>query len=100
MATTIKVTPEELESAASDIRGLAEDYQNQYTALYRLTDSMRSTWQGKDNVAYTDQIAGFKDDFETMFKLMNEYATFLEKSANSYRTTQENIVTNAQKLVN
>lgn len=100
MAKTIQVTPEDLESAASDIEGLATDYQTQYNALYRLTDSMRSTWQGKDNVAYTDQIAGFKDDFDTMFKLMNEYAEFLRKSANSYRTTQGNIVNSAQKLVN
>lgn len=100
MAKTIMVTPEMLESVASDIEGLAADYKAQYDALYRETDSMYSTWQGKDNVAYTNQIAGFKEDFETMYKLMNNYADFLRKSANSYRTTQQNIVDNAQKLVN
>lgn len=100
MAKTIMVTPDMLETVATDIEGLAADYKAQYDALYRETDSMNSTWQGKDNVAYTNQIAGFKEDFETMYKLMNNYADFLRKSAKAYRDTQNTVVSEAQKLVN
>lgn len=100
MARTIQVTPEQLESAAGRIEGLAADYKTQYDALYNETNSMASTWQGKDNVAFVDQIDGFKDDFKKMHTLMLDYADFLRKSAKAYHDTQEDVVKAAQKLVN
>ncbi len=100
MARNIQVTPETLESAASRIEALANDYQSQYDSLYRETGALRSTWDGKDNVAYVDQISGFKDDFSKMHTLMLNYADFLRKSAKAYRDTQDTIVSEARKLVN
>lgn len=100
MARTIQVTPEQLETTAGRIEGLAADYQTQYNNLYSETSAMASTWSGKDNVAYTEQIAGFKDDFEKMHTLMLNYADFLRKSAKAYRDTQDTIVAEAKKLVN
>ena len=100
MARTILVTPEQLESAAGRIEGLAADYKSQYDALYNETNAMASTWQGKDNTAFVDQIAGFKDDFEKMHTLMLNYADFLRKSAKAYRDTQDSVVSEARKLIN
>ena len=100
MARTIQVTPEQLESAAGRIEGLAADYKTQYDALYSETNAMASTWNGKDNTAFVDQIAGFKDDFEKMHALMLNYADFLRKSAKAYRDTQDTVVTEARKLIN
>lgn len=100
MARTILVTPEQLETAAGKIETLAADYQKQYNNLYNETDAMASTWNGKDNTAFVDQIAGFKDDFEKMHTLMNNYADFLRKSAKAYRDTQDAVVTDARKLTN
>ena len=100
MARNIQVTPEQLESAAGRIEGLAADYKTQYDALYSETNAMASTWSGKDNVAFVDQIAGFKDDFEKMQTLMLNYADFLRKSAKAYRETQDTVVSEARKLVN
>lgn len=100
MARTIQVTPEQLETTAGRIEGLAADYQTQYNNLYSETNAMATTWSGKDNVAFVDQIAGFKDDFEKMHTLMLNYADFLRKSAKAYRETQDAIVTEARKLVN
>lgn len=100
MARTIQVTPEQLESAAGRIESLAADYKTQYDALYSETNAMASTWNGKDNTAFVDQIAGFKDDFEKMHTLMLNYADFLRKSAKAYRDTQDTVVSEARKLVN
>lgn len=100
MAKIIQVTPELLESTAGKIEGLAGDYKTQYDQLYSETNAMASTWNGKDNVAFVDQIAGFKDDFEKMHTLMLEYADFLRKSAKGYHDTQDNVVAEARKLVN
>ncbi len=100
MARTIEVTPEMLESAAKKINGLAGEYKTQYDALYKETGNMATTWNGKDNQAYINQINGYKDDFEKMQNLMISYADFLTKSAKSYRDTQDTVVANAKKLVN
>ncbi len=100
MAKMIQVTPEMLKKAAISIDGLASEYKAQYEALYNETGAMASTWQGKDNVAYTEQIAGFKDDFQKMQQLMLNYSDFLKKSAQAYIEIQENIAAQARKLVN
>lgn len=100
MVRQIQVTPELLESAASKIEGLAGEYKSQYDALYDETNAMAATWNGKDNVAFVDQIAGFKDDFAKMYNLMLNYADFLRKSAKAYRDTQNTIVAEAKKLIN
>lgn len=100
MARVIEVTPEQLESTAGTIEGLAADYKTQYDNLYSETNAMASTWQGKDNVAYIDQIGGFKDDLEKMHKLMLDYADFLRKSAKAYRETQDAVAAAAKKLAN
>ena len=100
MARQIEVTPELLEAAAGRIEGLAGDYQRQYNVLYEKTGAMASTWSGKDNVAYIEQIAGFKDDFEKMHNLMKQYAEFLRASAKAYRETQSTVQTEARRLVN
>ena len=100
MARTIQVTPELLESTAGRIEGLATDYKTAYDKLYSETDAMASTWSGKDNVAFINQIAGFKDDFTKMYTLMNNDADFLRKTAKAYRDTQDTIAAEARKLVN
>ena len=100
MARTIQVTPEQLESTAGRIENLAADYKSQYDQLYSETNAMASTWSGKDNVAFVNQIDGFKDDLAKMHNLMINYADFLRKSAKAYRDTQDNVVSEARKLVN
>ena len=100
MARTIQVTPEQLETTAGRIEDLAGEYKTSYEQLYSETNAMASTWRGKDNTAFVDQIAGFKDDFEKMHTLMLNYADFLRKSAKAYRDTQDAIVSDARKLAN
>ena len=100
MAQTILVTPEVLESTAASIEGLANEYKAQYTELYSQTDALASTWNGKDNEAFKNQIDGFKDDLERMYNLMNRYAEYLRATAKAYRETQEAITTRARALAN
>lgn len=100
MGQNIEVTPEMLKNAAVRIDSFAADYKTLYDKLYSETSSMASTWNGKDNVAFVNQIAGFKDDFEKMRVLMLNYADFLKKSADAYQTTLDYVTVGARKLVN
>lgn len=100
MAQRIMVTPELLESTAATIEQLANEYKAQYTELYATTGALAQTWTGEDNVAFVNQIEGFKDDLEKMRVLMNRYAEYLRTTAKSYRDTQETITKQARTLVN
>lgn len=96
----IKVTPAELRTAATKIRSQSEDYTKQYTQLFSDIDGMANAWKGKDNTAFTNQIKGFMEDFQSMKTLLDEYAAFLDKSAQAYEQTQDEITSAAQRLQN
>lgn len=100
MARKITVTPEQLTSASEKIDSLAADYQKVYMKLYTEIENMKSAWDGADNVAFTTQVQGFEDDFQLMYKLMLEYSEFLKTSAQMYTQTQDDIISQAAKLVN
>lgn len=94
----IIVDTSQLDAAAKRVESLAGDYKTQYTALYSNVSELQNSWTGTDNQAYTNQINGFKDDFQKMESLMREYASFLKETALKYRTTQSEIKSGAQKL--
>lgn len=100
MATTlIQVTPDQLDTAATQIKGMAGDYEGIYKQLLNAVSGMKDvSWGGTDAQTYIEQVAKFENDFINMVELMNEYANFLNKSANAYRTTQGNVRDLAAKL--
>lgn len=94
----IVVTPQELTSAAGAIENLSGEYAQTYTALFSDVSALQAAWQGKDNQAFTTQIEGFKNDFEKMKALMDEYATFLRNAATNYTNTQNAVTEAAGRL--
>lgn len=100
MARTIIVEPEKLESAATQIDTDASEYKKVFEQLFTEVNAMGAAWQGADNIAYTTQIEGFRDDFEAMYTLMTQYSQFLKEAAKTYKATQSDIITASKKLVN
>ena len=100
MSKKIKVDPAELESAATLMEAQIEEYKSIYNSLFSEVDGMAAHWQGADNIAFTEQIKGFMDDFQTMEQSMNEYATFLKKAASTYTQVQDDRVSAAKTLTN
>ena len=100
MATTIKVTPQDLHNASAQISNLAGEYQSEYEALFREIREMQGKWDGQDNQAYTKQVGEFKDDFNNMYELMDQYSNYLKSTAKAYADTQENIKSAATTLTN
>ncbi len=94
----IVVTPQELTSTAIQIERLSGEYAQLYTALFSDVNALQTAWQGKDNQAFTRQIEGFRNDFENMKALMDEYAEFLKNAATNYTITQDNVTEAAGRL--
>ena len=100
MAMSITVQPKELETTAGNIETMAADYESLYTRLFTEVDNMSAAWQGADNLAFTNQIKGFTDNFQDMKKLMDQYSEFLKSAAQMYRQTQDDRVAQAKNLTN
>ena len=94
----IIVETSRLDSTAGQVEHLADQYKSEYESLFGIVKELQNAWRGEDNVAFTNQIEGFRDDFQRMERLMRDYAAYLRKVAESYRTTQDNIVAQAKTL--
>lgn len=95
---SIAVEPEQLESCAARIDESNQDYTRAYSQLFEAVDTMKAAWQGKDNTAFSNQIAKFQSDFREMSVLCGQYAEFLRSSAKSYRSVQDDLASQAGAL--
>ena len=86
--------------SANYIDELNDEYKRLFTQLNTDVDTLSTTWNGKDNIAFTNQIKGFNDDFNQTNLLLTQYSSFLKNSAQSYKQTQEELVNHVQRLVN
>ena len=94
----IVVETSRLDSTAAQGERLADQYQSEYGSLFGTVRDLQNAWSGEDNVAFTNQIEGFRNDFQKMERLMRDYAAYLRKVAESYRTTQDNVAAKAKTL--
>ena len=94
----IIVETSQLDTTANQVDQLANDYESEYNALFSTVQDLQNAWAGEDNVAFTTQIEGFRDDFQRMTQLMRDYAAYLRKAAAAYRETRGNVVSQAKTL--
>lgn len=98
---SIKVTTEDLRNAASNVDNLAMEYDKEYIALLQDVETLTSTdYTGDDATAFRNQVEGFREDFNKMKQLMNEYADYLRQAASTYEDTQSNVKTTIASLQN
>ena len=94
----IIVETSRLNCTASQVDRLADQYESEYGSLFGTVRELQNAWAGEDNIAFTNQIEGFRDDFQRMTKLMRDYAAYLRKVAESYRATQDDVAARAKTL--
>lgn len=94
----IIVETSRLDSTADQVNRLADSYESEYNALFGTVRDLQNAWAGEDNVAFTTQIEGFRNDFQKMTQLMRDYAAYLHKAAAAYRQTQDDIASGAKSL--
>lgn len=83
---------------AGVVKTKADEYNQSYTALFATVKDLASSWVGADSTAFTNQIEGFRDDFQRMEQLMRDYAAYLEKVVQTYEAEIEANKLDAAKL--
>lgn len=97
---TISVEVAQVENCANKMESLLASYKQYYGQLLDEVDAMKTSWQGKDNVAFSNQIAGYEDDFNQLYVLGWQYVEFLRSSAKAYQQLQDEISAQAALLAN
>lgn len=96
----IIVEPEQLELVAVRMEEENQDYVRYYEELFNTVEMMATSWQGKDNTAFTSQISGFEDDCRQLSVLCAQYSDFLRYCARAYTDMQNELAAEAGRLVN
>lgn len=98
---SIQVTTENLRSKAGEVEGKAGEYMTHYQGFLSDVETLTtSDWKGEDANAFRNQVEGFREDFERMKELMDEYAGFLRTAATNYENTQTNVMNTIKSLQN
>lgn len=100
MASRIRVSPAELESASKKIAAIAEEYTSIYTQLMQQAQTMGSAWEGADNLAFVEQISGFCEELKSMTTKLETASTALNTQAQNYIGRQDDNVAQVRKLTN
>jgi len=98
MAGKIRVTPEQLDAHSYKVEQQRSEYITLHHKIYDEAEKMKSTWRGEANQRYCRQLEGFKSDFQRLEQLLHQYSDYLKKTADEYRKTENNLVSEAGRL--
>ena len=94
----IQVDVNRLRNQAAMIKNHATTYESDYKKLMTQVDLLAQSWKGKDNLAFSEQVKSFQDDFIKMKQVLNEYANYLETCAKAYQELQNDRAAKAKLL--
>lgn len=83
----IQITPELLESKASEVRGLRSNHDETMTKLRNLIYSLNEQWKGKAQTALVNKFESMQATFTSFSEMLEDYAVKMTKSAQIMRQT-------------
>lgn len=89
-----------LESYIKQLENLRDEYRTAYTTdIYtNAMDEVKSAYGGKDSDAYITKVGEFRNDFDKMTEILEQYITHLKKVLTDYRNTQDYLEQSAKAL--
>lgn len=97
-STIFDVTPEELEASASKIEGKTSEFTKAYSSIYTAVADLRVTYKGEASDTFNQRIEGYKNDFTSAEKALNNYIQFLRDYASKMKNTENEIKNKASSL--
>ena len=89
MEGTILVTPEVLESTASEFNNVMIQLRNMTSTMVDQVNGLGAKWQGEASQAYINRFNQLQDDIATLTSKVNEHVKDLNEMAERYRTGEQ-----------
>lgn len=94
----INVTPEMLESTASEFANVGTQVRNLAQTMTDKVTGLGSVWQGEAATAYANKFAQLNDDIGKIHGMIQEHVTDLNEMASVYRNAEQQNETTIQGL--
>ena len=91
MASTnvIRVTPEELKSAAARMESKSQEIQTRTQQMTELVNTLTGRiWSGEAQAEYSRKFTGLQDDITKLHKMIKDQVEHLNIIANEYQTVE------------
>jgi len=98
MEGTILVTPEVLESTASEFNNVMIQLRNMTSTMVDQVNGLGAKYQGEAAKAYINRFNQLKDDIETITSKVNEHVKNLNEMAKNYDTGERINIERADAL--
>lgn len=85
-------------TAARSIETLKSSYHDLWQEVFNKLQDIDNAWDGVDNDTYNEKFHSLQKDFEAMDNYLNNLYSYLVKSAEDYKTQQNNINNAAKNL--
>lgn len=94
----IKVNYEEVYQGSLTLKQKATQYDEVIQRIYMRMHELQGVWQGSDNQVFIDKLEQFKPQLNRMTQIIEQYANYLQKSANTYQSIQQDRIMKARNL--
>lgn len=88
MEGTLRVTPEQLESAAGEFSTKGTTVSNLTSQMTQLVEGLASVWEGEAATAYTTKFRQLDEDIQKMVRMIQEHSNDLTEMARVYREAE------------
>lgn len=88
MEGIIRVTPEQLETAAGEFSTKGTAVGNITSQMVQLVDSLNSVWEGDASAAYIGKFRQLDEDIQKMVRMIQEHSNDLNEMARVYREAE------------
>lgn len=98
MEGILKVSPEQLTSAATEFSACGTTVHNITSTMTDIVNGLSSAWAGDDATAYAAKFNGLQDDISRMHAMIQEHVTDLNEMARIYSNATSSNVTEIESL--
>jgi len=91
MAGQIRMTPEQMNSRASEVRGQRDAFEEVISKMQNIINELLTEWEGAASASYSQQFNDLKPSFDNMKQLLDDMATQLDKTAEAVKALDEEI---------
>lgn len=88
MEGTLRVTPEQLESTATEFSSKGSTISNLTAQMSQIVNGLGGVWEGEAATSYTRQFNQLEDDVQKITRMVQEHATDLNEMAGRYRAAE------------
>ena len=87
----IKVSPDMLQSRASEVRGFRSDHEQTIQRLTNLINGLNDVWTGDAQNAFVERYRSMEATFKNFSEMLEGYAKLMDTAANQLRETDQSL---------